>query len=305
MSVELTHNGERYMVENCQWYRRLKATDTLPLGYQFIEGRNWKPGNFPNTIAGLDMYRVPCVDPRPPFKVGDRVRVARKDAESGITSSLIGQQSDVLTVFDTGNVKLPLGEYSEVFPPWCLDLIEEPAKTALDEMTQEAQELGMYEDTRNPLIRQPKETAKVMKFTQWQLRPVKEPKTLADVVSSRESPVLCWDIDNSVILAMWVCNGIVERVDGDGLVVMTRNQNANAYKLYQPSTPTYTLESLPDYRVVICDGLLYFRIGEQWFDSYVNEPDGFDPAEFGPDIDFTLTPYEAYLAEVDLTGGAK
>ena len=141
-----------------------------------------------------------------------------------------------------------------------------------------------------------------MKFTQWQLREAKEPKTLADVPSSREMPVLCW-LDDVTILPMFTENGHEFYYSRHG--VWSAKDGASYYNLYQPSTPAYTLETLPDYRVVICDGLLYFRIGEQWFDSYVNEPDGFDPAELGPDIDFTLTPYEAYFAEVDLTGGAK
>lgn len=114
-----------------------------------------------------------------------------------------------------------------------------------------------------------------MKIQQWQLRKVTEPRTLADVPSSRESPVLCWDVDNSVILVMWIYDGVVQRIDGDGLVTICRNQNANDYKLYaQPSRPT-RLEDVPDGRVIAAtweddnakpDTRYLFRDHEIWFD---------------------------------------
>lgn len=193
----------------------------------------------------------------------------------------------------------------------------------------------MYEDTRNPLIRQPKETAitdvdikcaiqnqmadvfrkayaekeketaKVMKFKQWQLRPVKEPKTLADVHSSREKPVLCWATHDAALLLIFE--------EADGLWIRTRTggvvraeKSKDQYTLYQPSTPAYTLGTLPDYRVIVCSTHSYFRLNGEWYAAVINSeyPKGFDRCGGRPIGDFVLTPYEAYLETVDL-GGAK
>lgn len=123
--VELEYNGERYMVDGGQWYRRLESTETLPIGYQFIERGKWQHGNFPNTLAGSDMYRVPCTDPRPPFVVGQRVKVARRSGDAYL-DQLFGQCGVVSVVDVTGEVGCEF-DHIDVhvsLPPWCLDPVE-------------------------------------------------------------------------------------------------------------------------------------------------------------------------------------
>lgn len=126
--VELTHNGKRYMVDGGQWFRRLLAGEVVQSGVQYLAYQtdfSWHPvakEATPRKAGEMGQYRVPCTDPRPPFVVGQRVKVARKDADCGVTDRYIGVSADVLTVF-ADSVEIDVGEYAETFPPWCLDAV--------------------------------------------------------------------------------------------------------------------------------------------------------------------------------------
>ena len=160
MSVELEYNGNRYMVDGGKWYRRLEVGEKIPSEATFRRCGGW----IDSISAGYvvmhrmqDDYRVPCTDPRLPFTVGQRVRVARKD-ESWCQwvpelDSLIGLCLDISYVLHDGRVEVDAGFNSWHLPPWCLDPVE-PSEL-LDELAQQAQELGMYEDTHNPAINRP------------------------------------------------------------------------------------------------------------------------------------------------------
>lgn len=296
--VELEYNGERYMVDGGKWYRRLNEREVRPPEYEYLSDvripKEWYKGE-PYLVgvaledeANPDDYRVPCVDPRPPFKVGDMVKVARKDEGWAWWESCmevyIGVETPVISVDRDGDVEIDIEHEGEwVFPPWCLDLIK-------------------------PAHPQPKETA--MKFTQWQLRPVTEPKTLADVSSSRESPVLCW-IGQASICLMFIDGTRAMRKLKDGMATECM-EHPSKYTLYQPSTPAYTLGTLPDYRVVVDEAVKggekywWFRLNGKWYWHGGESDDLFSISlSAKPSTDFIVTPYEAYLAEVELTGGAK
>jgi len=320
MSVELEYNGERYMVDGGQWYRRLKVGEVKPEGYQRDDanlGLGWRNGVRVNERVDPQTceFRVPCVDPRPPFKVGDMVKVARKDEDHSLWHSgrekMVGGYFTVRKIDSDGWLFFEESGYGLL--PCLVDLIEEPAKSEDDGHQsvpfKKAGEVQVKFKEAKPLPprticdSEPKETAKVMKFSQWQLRPAKEPKTLADVESSREKPVLCW-LDDFVIGEFFVDNAGNVFLVSDGGGRVTACDSSRTYKLYkQPSTPAYTLGTLPDYRVVVDKQGLWFRQSHsQW---YFSVGSGFGESYLMPSADFTITPYEAYLAEVDLTGGEK
>jgi len=296
MSVELTHNGERYMVDGGKWHRRLKVGEWCDGSASYLcDNSVWCSTYFFGPVSQRSDLRVPCVDPRPPFKVGDRVKVARKSGDD-YTDQLVGHCGVVTCCAFEGFIDCDFDHIKAYLsiPSWCLDLIETVKSTVGQTIIERL--------TKN-VEKTEQETAKVMKFTQWQLWPVKEPKTLADVDSSRDKPVLCWR-DEWKVCQCFVEDGLVRRMSHTGIVEdLHRSFQPNDYPLYQPSTPAYTLETLPDYRVVIDKQGLWFRQSHsQW---YFSVGSGFGESYLMPSADFTITPYEAYLAEVDLTGGEK
>lgn len=143
MSIELEHNGERYMVDGGQWYRRLKVGEIDCDGYQIwnIEQQGWSLGvRESSEITDSDRpCRVPCTDPRPPFVVGQRVKVARKDETCGYwvedMDDLVGQSGEVFRYTaefngqEVPSVKFDDGDYWN-FPPWCLDSVSERKEQA-------------------------------------------------------------------------------------------------------------------------------------------------------------------------------
>ena len=132
--VELEYNGERYMVDGGKWYRRLKVGDritddsevstiTMPL-WRETQLAPTKVLNNPSIN-----YRVPCTDPRPPFVVGQRVKVARKDESwkywESYMETYIGVESPVISIDSDGCVEVDVEHEGTVYlPPWCLDPVE-------------------------------------------------------------------------------------------------------------------------------------------------------------------------------------
>lgn len=91
-----------------------------------------------------------------------------------------------------------------------------------------------------------------MTTQQWRLKKIPEPRTLADVPSSREKPVLCWNRAGDRILRAFVQGCMIRVLHSCGLVEDYENsENASKFPLYtQPSRPT-KLEDVPDRRVML------------------------------------------------------
>ena len=68
-------------------------------------------------------YRVPCTDPRPPFVVGQRVKVARHDV-NGRTTGIINKEGEVIQLWPGGMVDVSIGDWVAYLSPWCLDPVE-------------------------------------------------------------------------------------------------------------------------------------------------------------------------------------
>ncbi|CAB4162616.1 hypothetical protein UFOVP785_70 [uncultured Caudovirales phage] len=138
--VELTHNGKRYMVDGGQWFRRLEVGERLPQGYEYRMGCNWITGHFADLVCNVgagNLNRVPCTDPRPPFTVGQRVKVARKDESwpkwEDVHNGFIRQTHKIADISADG-VYLLCGWLSQTFPPWCLDAVEVQHEDTLADM---------------------------------------------------------------------------------------------------------------------------------------------------------------------------
>lgn len=134
--VELTHNGERYMVDGGQWYRRLKVGEMVSYHTELrSEGSElWHKCHL--LVGGVvfngdeDDYRIPCPDPRPPFVVGQRVKVARKDESwawwESCMETYIGVETPAMSIDRDGDVMIEMEHEGQWwFPPWCLDAVSE------------------------------------------------------------------------------------------------------------------------------------------------------------------------------------
>ena len=130
--VELTHNGKRYMVDGGQWFRRLDVGEVIPESTQYSSiSTEWYGsdciGDLVLTAMGDD-YRVPCTDPRPPFVVGQRVKVARLE-DIGVDFSdalrrFLGKECEITEVYEDGSgYATSLDRWS--FATWCLDAVTE------------------------------------------------------------------------------------------------------------------------------------------------------------------------------------
>lgn len=133
--VELEYNGERYMVDGGKWCRRLKVGEVVNFVNQMRSSLDGKWLQCSALISGIvsscevNNYRVPCTDPRPPFVVGQRVKVARKDENwmywESCMETYIGIETPVISIDYDGDVMLGIEhEGNWYFPPWCLDPVE-------------------------------------------------------------------------------------------------------------------------------------------------------------------------------------
>ena len=103
--TELEYNGERYMVDGGQWYRRLKVGETIANGTESGISGSWHKSAFAGElvlISQKDSYRVLCTDPRPPFVFGQRVKVARKDGD--FNTDLLDREGIVRSFWKGGEV---------------------------------------------------------------------------------------------------------------------------------------------------------------------------------------------------------
>lgn len=139
--IELEHNGERYMVENGQWYRRLKVGEVVNFVNQMRSPLDGKWLQCSVLISGIvsscevNNYRVPCTDPRPQFFVGQRVKVARLEGQGNRdllnrVGTVRGNSSngepfiwfeEIRSRFDGFD---PVPETGLYLDPWCLDPVE-------------------------------------------------------------------------------------------------------------------------------------------------------------------------------------
>jgi len=87
-----------------------------------------------------------------------------------------------------------------------------------------------------------------MKTQQWQLRKVTEPRTLADVPSSREKPVLCWWNKRTILPCYVDSLGQVRGVTHDGDILW--GSLPISHPLYDQSSRPTRLEDVPDRRVI-------------------------------------------------------
>ena len=135
--VELEYNGERYMVYGGQWYRRLKVGEVVNFVNQMRSSLDGKWVQCSPLIGGIvsscevNDYRVPCTDPRPPFVVGQRVKVARKDDSCHYwtldMNRVLGHDGMIVEKHESPDDECCLvsfGYNGFVFPPWCLDPVE-------------------------------------------------------------------------------------------------------------------------------------------------------------------------------------
>lgn len=139
--IELEHNGDRYMVDRGKWYRRLKEREIRPVGYEYLsdvripigwyKGEPYLVGVALEDDESPDDYRVPCTDPRPPFVVGQRVKVViggwNPDVfarGSGSWYGWRGQLADVVSVDgDFADIETDHGNKCRI-STWCLDPVE-------------------------------------------------------------------------------------------------------------------------------------------------------------------------------------
>ena len=147
--VEIEYQNERYIVENGKWYRRLKVGEVVNFVNQMRSSLDGKWLQCSALISGIvsscevNNYRVPCTDPRPPFVVGQRVKVARRPGDAYL-DQLFGQCGVVSGIDATGEVGCEF-DYIDVhvsLPPWCLDPVE-PAfgEKIIDRMEKFTEEL--------------------------------------------------------------------------------------------------------------------------------------------------------------------
>ena len=139
-----------------------------------------------------------------------------------------------------------------------------------------------------------------MKTQQWQLRKVTEPRTLADVPSSREKPVLCWWNKRTILPCYVDSLGQVRGVTHDGDILW--GSLPISHPLYaQPSRPK-TLEDVPDRRVILSGvnhSVMMFRESNDWFAKFADRSDEWS-RQSGPPKNWQLTDCVVELAEVEV-----
>ena len=147
-----------------------------------------------------------------------------------------------------------------------------------------------------------------MIVTTWVPQPLKQ-RTLKDVPSSLESPVLCW-LTNLLLVRLYTVPNpdttkppIVRRVGVDGST-QTLAYPPDAYPLYEPQAPQIkTLEDLPRFRIITTPyGSAWAKTSPtEWVRSAKGGP-FMDQGTLGPDYGtFTVTEYEVRGELVNLS----
>ena len=117
------------------------------------------------------------------------------------------------------------------------------------------------------------------KTQQWRLKKITEPRTLADVESSREKPVLCWWNKRTILPCYLDSLGQVRGVTHDGDILW--GSLPISHPLYtHPSRPT-KLDDVPDRRVIYEPetpyryDCLWFRSSGEWWCQEARSSGGF------------------------------
>lgn len=145
-----------------------------------------------------------------------------------------------------------------------------------------------------------------MKIQTWLPVPVKEPRTLADVESSREKPVLVW-IGQEAIYPSFVDGSMVMRKLKDGTATDCMG-SPSKYELYSAAARPTKLEDVPDRRIVYAGAIiggtkqgwksLFFRDENVWIESVSI---GWEHTDTKPDPDdWQLTDHVAELVETEI-----
>lgn len=149
-----------------------------------------------------------------------------------------------------------------------------------------------------------------MKIQQWQLRKVAEPRTLSDVPSSREKPVLCW-CNGSEIGSFYAIGDAVMRVMRDGGERPIRDTEPGQLMLYtQPSRPK-TLEDVPDRRVIYASVVTpagtdqgykakFFRHLGTWYEMPFEPDEKYSDTDYPSSTDWRLTDCVVELVETEI-----
>lgn len=141
-----------------------------------------------------------------------------------------------------------------------------------------------------------------MKYSTWLPKHSPLPRTLADVPSSREEPVLCW-YGNHDIREMYVADGTAKCISRVGETYTCSHQPPCVNLLYSAPTRPTKLEDVPDRRVIFVTELhvddtlgrvLAFRADGKWTHldgTYVYKIHG---------ADWQLTDHVAELVETEI-----
>lgn len=143
-----------------------------------------------------------------------------------------------------------------------------------------------------------------MKVQTWVPEKRQIARTLADVPSSREKPVLCWFPDGSAVSPMWVYCDRVWRKDRDGMQMMCGGGPSD-FDLYDQPPQPKTLDEVPDLWIIQAEGLedralhLWAKEGPVWLVA-IGCRGPFEPRPCRPSNHFKLTDHIAVLKETEI-----
>ncbi|CAB4162620.1 hypothetical protein UFOVP785_71 [uncultured Caudovirales phage] len=144
-----------------------------------------------------------------------------------------------------------------------------------------------------------------MKTQQWQLRKAPEPRTLADVESSLEKPVLCWNVEGDRILNAFVhCQSVcIVHADGFTEVYLHVQQAVKMPLVTIPGHDRPTrLDDVPDRRVILSGvnySLMMFRESDKWFARFADRSDEWS-RQSGPPSNWRLSDHCVELVETEV-----
>lgn len=139
----------------------------------------------------------------------------------------------------------------------------------------------------------------------WIPQKRKQARTLADVPSSREKPVLCWFADGEKASPMFADESGTWRVRRNGSLCRVDNDPEDLLLYDQPIVPK-TLDEVPERWIVFTNAedevcRLWFRLNDSWRMKYAeHDNDEFTEVGCGPPSNWRLTDCEAVLHEIDV-----